>query len=257
MEAKKSSNYDYDAVIIGSGANGIAAAIYLQQRGLKTVIFEKSSTAGGATRTKEVTLPGFKHDIGSTVLPMAYSSPFFQQLPLKKYGLEWVFPDIPFAQTCENGKAIACYQNIENTAKQLCRDQEAYIKLMKPLVENWNDIGRDVLGPLGIPSHPFKFLKFGLKAFPSAKFLANALFKEKETKTFFYGAAAHSTLPLSNLASSSFGLVLMIMAHLNGWPFPKKGASSLISALLSYYHELSGDIILNTDIKQVSQQVGS
>lgn len=253
MKVRKPHTKKYDAVIIGSGPNGIAAAIHLQQQGLNTVIYEKSSIPGGATKTAEITLPGFKHDIGSTVLPMAYSSPFFQQLPLEKYGLEWIYPEIPFSQTLENGKAVACYKSIEKTAAQLGADKDRYSDFMKPLVENWDDIGEDVLGPLGIPSHPIKFLKFGLKAFPSAKFLANSLFKEDEAKALFYGAAAHSTLPLTNLFSSSFGMVLGLMAHLNGWPFPKQGAGKLIEALLDYYKDIGGELFLNAPIKEVSE----
>ena len=253
MEDSKPHLKKYDAVITGSGSNGIAAAIHLQQQGLSTVIYEKSSFPGGATKTAEITLPGFKHDIGSTVLPMAYSSPLFQQLPLEKYGLEWIYPEIPFSQTLENGKAVACYKGIEKTAAQLGTDKDRYSDFMKPLVENWDDIGEDVLGPLGIPSHPIKFLKFGLKAFPSAKFLANSLFKEDDAKALFYGAAAHSTLPLTNLFSSSFGIVLGLMAHLNGWPFPKQGAGKLIEALLDYYKDIGGEMFLNAPIKKVSE----
>src|SRR6056297_2943492 len=105
MTISKTASKKYDAVIVGSGSNGIAAAIYLQQQGLRTIIFEKSTLPGGATKTAEVTLPGFKHDLGSAVLPLAYSSPFFRELPLDKYGLEWIYPDIPFSQTLENGRA--------------------------------------------------------------------------------------------------------------------------------------------------------
>jgi len=253
MEDSKPHLKKYDAAIIGSGPNGIATAIYLQKKGLSTIIYEKSSVPGGAVKTAEITLPSFKHDTGATVLPMAYSSPFFQQLPLEKYGLEWIYPEIPFSQTLENGRALACYKSIEKTAAQLGRDKESYIHFMKPLVENWNDIREDVLGPLGIPSHPIKFLKFGLKAFPSAKFLTNTLFKEKEAKALFYGAAAHSTLPLTNLFSSSFGIVLGLMAHLNGWPFPKHGAGALIKALLDYYKDLGGELVLNTPINKVPE----
>jgi len=253
MTISKTASKKYDAVIVGSGSNGIAAAIYLQQQGLRTIIFEKSTLPGGATKTAEVTLPGFKHDLGSAVLPLAYSSPFFRELPLDKYGLEWIYPDIPFSQTLENGRAVACYKDLDDTAAQLGRDAKSYINLIKPLVEKWDDIGEDVLGPLGLPAAPIPFVQFGLKSIPSAKFLANLLFKEQETKSLFYGAAAHSTLPLTNLFSSSFGLVLSLMAHLNGWPFPKHGAGALVEALLSYYRDLGGEIILNSEITKVSE----
>lgn len=243
----------YDAVIVGSGPNGIAAAIYLQQEGLKTLLVEAKSEAGGATKTGELTLRDFKHDLGSAVLPMAYSSPFFRELPLEKYGLKWIFPTIPFAQTLENGEAVVCYKDVAATAKELGEDENAYRKLMQPLVGNWPKIANDVLSPLGIPSHPLKFLKFGKSALLSAKTLANLYFKNTKAKSLFYGAAAHSTLPLTNLASSSFGLVLTIMAHQNGWPFPEKGVSSLINALIAYYKDLGGEFILNKTITNSNQ----
>lgn len=243
----------YDAVIVGSGPNGLAAAIKLQIQGLKTIIFEKDAIPGGAVKSAELTLPGFVHDIGATVLPMAYSSPFFQQLPLKKYGLEWIYPEIAFSQVLENGEAVACYKSIEKTANQFGRDSENYINLMKPLVKNWEKIDKDILGPLGLPSHPIQFLKFGLRAIPSAKFLSNTVFKEEQTKALLYGAAAHSTLPLTNLVSSSFGIVLGVMAHLNSWPFPRNGAGKLVEALISYYEDIGGTLKLNAHIEQVSQ----
>ncbi|UAB84116.1 NAD(P)/FAD-dependent oxidoreductase [Zunongwangia sp. SCSIO 43204] len=239
----------YDAVIVGSGANGISAAIHLQQKGLKTLILEKNSDPGGATRSGQLTLPGYVHDIGSAVLPMSYSSPFFQTLPLEKYGLEWIFPEIAFAQTLENGEAVGCYRDISKTAANLGKDKEAYEDLMNPLVSNWAKIDEDILSPFGIPSHPLQFLKFGIKAILPAKTLVNHYFKEDKAKSLFYGAAAHSTLPLTNLASSSFGLVLSIMAHINGWPFPKHGASAIIKALLAYYEDLGGKIHCNYTVK--------
>ncbi|WBL27243.1 phytoene desaturase family protein [Zunongwangia sp. HGR-M22] len=244
---------DYDAVIIGSGPNGIAAAIYLQQKGLKTQLIEAKPQPGGATKTGELTLPGFQHDIGAAVLPMAYSSPFFEQLPLEKYGLKWIFPDIPFVQTLENGDAVACYKEVEKTAKGLEEDEVVYTKLMGTLVSDWPKIANDILGPLGIPSHPLKFINFGRYALLPAKTLANHYFKNSKSKSLFYGAAAHSTLPLTNLASASFGLVLTIMAHQNGWPFPEKGVSSLINALLAYYKDLGGELILNKTITSSKQ----
>lgn len=238
----------YDAVIIGSGANGIAAAIRLQQLGLKTLILEKNSEPGGATRSGQLTLPGYTHDIGSAILPMSYSSPFFKTLPLEKYGLKWIFPEVPFAQTLNNGEAVACYQDISKTAKNLGKDREAYQQFMRPLVENWPKIDSDILSPLSFPSHPIHFLKFGIKAILPAKTLVNYYFKQEKAKSLLYGAAAHSTLPLTNLASSSFGLVLSIMAHTNGWPFPQNGASAIIKALLAYYEDLGGQLIYNYNV---------
>ncbi|MGA8854120.1 MAG: NAD(P)/FAD-dependent oxidoreductase, partial [Christiangramia sp.] len=134
----------YDAIIIGSGSNGLAAAIYLQKKGLKTAIFEQASTPGGSTRTEELTLPGFKHDIGSAIHPMAYASPFFRELPLTEYGLKWIFPDIPYSHPLKNGEAIACYNSIEKTAAQLGKDKSSYKNLFESLKTDWPRLENDI-----------------------------------------------------------------------------------------------------------------
>lgn len=244
---------EFDVIITGSGSNGISAAIYLQQKGLKTAIYEQAATPGGATRTEELSLPGFKHDVGSAILPMGYASPFFRELPLANYGLEWIFPDIPYSHPFTDGTAYAAYKDIETTAGQLGEDEKAYTDLFSPLVENWNKLENDLLGPLGIPTHPIDFLKFGLKAIPSAKMLVNHYFKQEKTKIFFYGSAAHSTLPLTNVASASFGLVLTTMAHRYGWPFPKGGAQNFTNALLDYYKSLGGKLVLENNISHLEE----
>src|SRR5690606_4455524 len=244
---------EYDAIIIGSGSNGIAAAVYLQQQGVKTAIFEQASVPGGATRTQELTLPHFKHDVGSAILPMGYASPFFRNLPLADFGLEWIFPEIPYSHPFENGTAHACYQDIIKTAEQLGEDGETYIKIFEPIVKNWNKLENNLLGPLGFPDHPIDFMKFGLKALPSAKLLVDHSFKNEKSKIFFYGSAAHSTLPLTNIASASFGLVLTTMAHKYGWPFPKGGAQNFVNALLDYYKSLGGKLYLGKYINHLEE----
>lgn len=244
---------NYDAIIIGSGSNGIAAAVHLQKKGLKTAIFEQASIAGGATKTEEVTLPGFKHDIGSAILPLSYASPFFSTLPLKEHGLEWIFPDIPFSHPFPDGTALACYKDLKKTADQLGQDSEAYKKLFSSIVNKWDQIENDLLGPLHWPSHPLQLMKFGLRAFPSARSIVEHFFKEEKTKLLFYGAAAHSTIPLTSLASSSFGMVLTAMAHRYGWPFPKGGAGNFIKALISYYKSLGGKLFLDSPITGMKQ----
>ncbi|PRX44841.1 phytoene desaturase family protein [Salegentibacter salegens] len=243
----------YDAIIIGSGSNGISAAIYLQQKGLKTAIFEQAATPGGSTRTQELTLPGFKHDVGSAILPMGFGSPFLRSLPLEKHGLEWIFPEIPYAHPFADGTAHACYTDLRKTADQLGNDESSYLKLFDPLVKNWGKIENDLLGPLGIPDHPLDFMKFGMKALPSAKMLAKHYFKNEKSRIFFYGSAAHSTLPLDNLASASFGLVLNTMAHKYNWPFPKGGAQNFINSMMSYYTSIGGELQLEKNITQLRE----
>ncbi|TDN94948.1 phytoene dehydrogenase-like protein [Salegentibacter sp. 24] len=248
---------NYDAIIIGSGSNGISAAIYLQQQGLKTAIFEQASTPGGSTRTQELTLPGFKHDVGSAILPMGYGSPFLRSLPLKEHGLEWIFPEIPYSHPFGDGTAYACYTDINKTAAQLGIDESSYLKLFQPLISSWGKIENDLLGPLSIPQHPLDFIKFGIKALPSASMLARQYFKNEKSRIFFYGAAAHSTLPLDSMASASFGLVLSTMAHKFNWPFPKGGAQNLIKSMLSYYSSLGGELHLDRNITHLEELPGS
>ena len=244
----------YDGIIIGSGVNGLSAAIYLQQRGLKTIIYEGGSVPGGSTKTEALTLPGFLHDTGSAIHPMAFASPFLKTLPLEKYGLKWIFPEIPYAHPFLDGSALAAYADVSQTAAQLGVDQKAYNRIFDNLTKKWEGIAPDMLGPLTIPKHPIDFIEFGLKAMLSAERLSNHYFQDEKTKAFFYGASAHATLPLDAWASSAFGLVLSCMAHKYNWPFPEGGAQAIISALVSYYESLGGELVLNapvTDMRQV------
>ena len=241
----------FDAVIVGSGPNGLAAAIRLQQLGLSTAVFEQAPYAGGATRTEELTLPGFKHDVGSSIHPLALASPFFKTLPLKDHGLEWIHPEVAFAHPFWDGSALAAFQDIRKTATQLAEDQDRYLSLFEPLLKTWDQIGLDILSPLRFPKNPLEFASFGLKALLPARTLANLFFKKEKTKAFFYGAAAHSTLPLTNLASGSFGLVLFILAHKVGWPFPKSGAHKISEALISYYQSMGGQLFVDSPIRHI------
>ncbi|MCC8358862.1 phytoene desaturase family protein [Salinimicrobium sediminilitoris] len=241
----------YDAIVIGSGSNGIAAAIRLQEKGLKTAIFEQAAVPGGATKTQELTLPGFKHDVGSAIMPLGLASPFFKDLPLEQYGLEWIFPEIAYAHPFEDGTAYGCYKDINSTAAQLGEDEKAYLDLIGPLLDNWDKLGKDLLGPLGIPDHPMAFMKFGIKALPSAKIIVDKYFKNDRSKAFFYGSAAHSTLPMNTLASASFGLVLTTSAHKFNWPFPKGGAGNFVHALTEHYKSLGGEIFCDTWVEDI------
>lgn len=243
----------YDALIIGSGPNGLSAAIRLQQLGLSTLVYEQAASPGGATRTEELTLPGFKHDVGSAIHPLTLDSPFLKTLPLHEHGLEWIHPEISFAHPFADGSAYAVYRDIGKTAAQLGADEQRYKNLFEPLLQDWPKIDSAILGPLKIPEHPLPMVSFGIKAIMSAKSLADFYFLHEKTKAFFYGAAAHSTLPLSRLASASFGLVLFTLAHKLDWPFPKGGAVKITDALISYYKSLGGKLQLNTEVKNIGE----
>ncbi len=243
----------FDTIIIGSGPNGLSAAITLQRKGLKTAIYEQAAIPGGATRTAEITLPGYRHDLGSAIHPLAYASPAFSQWPLNQFGLEWIQPDIPYAHPFSDGSAYACYRQVDQTAEQLGLDQLKYIKLMTALLSDWQKIKTAVLRPLHWPAHPFALLRFGIKAIQPASWFVDRYFKNEKTKLFFYGAAAHSTLPLHFPASASFGLVLNLLAHDVGWPFPRGGADAIAKALVEYYLDLGGKLHLNSPVDNLKE----
>jgi phytoene dehydrogenase-like protein len=243
---------DYDAVIVGSGPNGLAAAILLQQNGLSVLLLEGKETTGGGLRSAELTLPGYVHDICSAIHPLAVASPFFKQLPLKDHGLEFIYPEIAAAHPFDNGAAAIVKKSIEETAKLLGEDERAYLDLIQPVVKDWPFIAPDILGPLHYPEHPFPFARFGLKAITPATKLAKR-FKTPEAKGLFAGMAAHAIQPLTNIATSATALVLMTLAHADGWPIPKGGSNQIAKALASYFISLGGKIETNIYIKSLEQ----
>lgn len=248
----KPEKRDYDAVIIGSGPNGLAAAILLQQHGLSVLLLEGKDKIGGGLRTEELTLPGFKHDVCSAIHPLAAGSPFFETLPLHEHGLEYIYPEIAAAHPFDNGTAAVLKKSIIETADLLGEDRDAYIKLMAHLVKSWPGLAADVLGPLTIPKHPVDLAVFGLDALTSSTHLAKR-FKTEEAKGLLAGMAAHSIQPLTNLTTSAIALVLMANGHLKGWPVPKGGSVKIAEALASYFVSIGGKIETNTYVTAFDQ----
>jgi phytoene dehydrogenase-like protein len=243
----------YDAVMVGSGPNGFAAAITLAQAGHKVALYEAKDTIGGGMRTKELTLPGFKHDVCSAIQPLGLASPFFRELPLEKFGLEWIQPDAPLAHPLDDG-AVVMEKSLEHTANSLDMDGKAYRQLFSSFVQNSDKLIKSFLAPLiRIPQHPFLMARFGLYALRSCNMLANQLFKTREAKALFAGLAAHSILPLNAPATASFGLVLGMLGHAVGWPIPKGGSQSIADALADYFKSLGGEIFTNHEIKSLNE----
>lgn len=242
----------YDAIVIGSGPNGLAAAITMQQEGLSVLLIEGKNSLGGGLRSAELTLSGFVHDICSAIHPLALGSPFFQTLPLADHGLSYIYPDIAAAHPFDDGTAAALGSSLEETASALGEDEQAYLKLMRPLVNDWPDIAADVLGPLSFPKHPLKLARFGLDALTSASFLARR-FNTQAAKGLWAGMAAHSIQPLTNLTTSAIGLVLMSAAHLKGWPIPAGGSKEIANALVSYFIALGGRIETGFYVRSLDQ----
>src|SRR5438067_768844 len=243
---------EYDAIVVGSGPNGLASAITMQKTGLSVLLVEAKGEIGGGLRSAEFTLPHFVHDVCSAIHPMAVGSPFFKKLPLEQHGLKYIYPAIAAAHPFDEGEAAVLYSSVEQTAKLLGDDELAYLKLMKPLVKLWPGIVTDVLGPLHFPKKPLDLFHFGLHAFTSATQLAKR-FSPKEGRGLWAGMAAHSIQPLSDLTTSATGLVLMTEGHLNGWPVIKGGSGALANALASCFIALGGTIETNFYVRSLHQ----
>ncbi|MBX3061440.1 MAG: NAD(P)/FAD-dependent oxidoreductase [Anaerolineae bacterium] len=241
----------YDAVIVGSGPNGLAAAIVLAQAGQRVLLLEAKDSIGGGMRTLELTLPGFQHDVCSSVHPLGVASPFFRTLPLDKYGLEWVFPEVEAAHPIDNYPAILIQRSVAATAEQFGRDSAAYRRLMTPLVTNYQKILDQFLGPLKLPYHPLIMAFFGAQALLPARLLAELAFHQPTSRAAFAGMAAHSIQPLENLITASFGLMLMMLAHAVGWPLARGGSQQLANALAAHLRSLGGEISTGLEVKSM------
>jgi phytoene dehydrogenase-like protein len=243
---------EYDAVVIGGGPNGLAAAITIQQQGLTVLVLEAASTVGGGMRSAELTLPGFVHDICSAIHPLAAGSPFFQDLPLKDFGLEYIYPDINAAHPLDSGAAPALFSDIHKTAGQLGADKDLYVEIFSQLTEQWPQLSRQLLGPLKFPSHPWQLASFGLKGLQPAFTFAKR-FKTPGARALFGGMAAHAIQPLSNYATAAFGLILTVAAHARGWPVAKGGSQSIANALSGYFQSIGGRIRTGTAVKSLKE----
>jgi phytoene dehydrogenase-like protein len=237
---------DYDAVVLGSGPNGLAAAITLARAGCSVLVCEANSTIGGGARSAELTLPGFLHDVCSAVHPLAAGSPFFKTLPLEKHGLTWIQPEIPLAHPLDDDLAACLHRDVDLTSEQLPGDSCAYRRLMKPLARNWEKLANEFLQPmLHLPRHPIALARFGIPAICPTTFLAKSLFRHEPARALFAGIAAHSFLPLEAPISSAFALVLGLAGHAVGWPIPRGGSQRIANALAAYLDELGGKIEVN------------
>jgi phytoene dehydrogenase-like protein len=233
----------YDAVVVGSGPNGLAAAITLAQAGLSVLVREGRETVGGGTRSAELTLPGFVHDVCSAVHPMAACSPFFATLPLAEHGLDFIHPPAPLAHPLDGGQAVMLETSLEATAAGLGADGDAYRRLIGRTVRDWELLSPTLLGPvLRVPEHPLALARFGLPAARSATGLASTAFSGEPARALFAGAAAHSILALEQRVSASFGLVMLALAHVGGWPIARGGSQRIADALVSYLRTLGGEV---------------
>lgn len=232
----------YDAVVVGAGPNGLSAAITLARAGKSVLVLEGSDRPGGGCRTAELTLPGFRHDVCSTIQSMASSSPFLAGLPLDQLGYEEITPPIPLAHALDGGRAVALRRSVEATAAGLGRDGTAYRRLVGPLNRHSRALFAEFLGPLRPPRHPLAMTLFGMRAVWPAAALARAVFRTEEARALFAGLSAHSIQPLTNPLTSAFGLMLALTAHASGWPVARGGSEAVTAALVRHLESLGGEV---------------
>jgi len=243
--------HSYDAVIVGAGPNGLAAAITLARAGRRVHVLEASERAGGGCRTAELTLPGFHHDICAAIHPMAVVSPFLRELPLSRYKLEWIQFPVPLAHPLPDGSAAVLHRSLDETARQLGDDGRSWRKLMQPFMNDPETLFSDILRPLRIPRHPFRMARFGLMALRSCRGMVQSRFKHSAARALFAGNAAHSFLPLDQATSASFGIVLGLTGHVVGWPCARGGSQRIIEALLAHLTELGGTVQTGVRVKSL------
>ncbi len=244
----------YDAVVVGSGPNGLAAAITLARAGLKVQVLEEKLTPGGGARTAELTLPGYLHDVCATVATTALVSPFMRSLPWEQYGVEWVQPEFPLAHPLDGGRAVIMHRSVEQTAAGLGQDSRAYQRIMAPLVRRWQDIMGEILGPLPLPPrHILAMANFGLWGMQPVSFLARSMFRGEAARALFAGLGAHSILPLDWLATSAFGLVMGMGVHAVGWPVVRGGTQRFADALVAMLGSLGGEVVLGQKVSTLKE----
>jgi phytoene dehydrogenase-like protein len=267
------SRASYDAIVIGSGPNGLAAAITVAQKGRSVIVLEAQPTLGGGARTAELTLPGFKHDLCSAIHPMAVASPFFRSLPLAEHGLEWIHPPAPLAHPLDDGTAamlerpVGQASSMPNASEQfsfpwqlslhatcatLGPDAVAYRRLMEPLLAANEALFEETLRPLRFPHHPLLLMAFGFRAIRSARALANSYFRGREAKALLAGLAGHAILPLDQTLSAAVAVMLGLAGHAVGWPLPRGGSQSITNALISYLKSLGGEVLADCRVDSLA-----
>ena len=241
-----------DAVVVGSGPNGLAAAIHLARSGRSVAVYEANHDIGGGTRTAELTLPGFQHDVCSAFHPMAAASPFFRTLPLAEHGLRLIHPGAPLAHPLDDGTAVMLERSVDETAKALGEDERAYRSLMSPFIGSWSDLYGEVLRPiLHIPRHPFLLARFGLTAIWPARMMVRR-FRGERAPALLAGIAAHSFLPLEHPLSASAALLLGSAGHAVGWPIARGGSRTIAKALASYLASLGGVVVADRRVQELT-----
>ncbi|MEL6347749.1 MAG: NAD(P)/FAD-dependent oxidoreductase [Myxococcota bacterium] len=245
---------EYDAIVIGSGPNGLAAAIALARQGARVLVIEGQTTPGGAMRTEALTLPGFRHDTGSACHPFGILSPFFRTLPLAQHGLQWLQSGVSYAHPLDDQPAVLSVDSVEETAVGLDdRDAAAYVRLVSPFLRDPHALIKDAMGPLRVPTDPLRFIRFGLRGLPPATTFARMWFSGPRGQALAAGCAAHSILPLETPLTSALTLLFLLAAHVEAWPVPAGGAGAITDALVRYFRSLGGHLKTGQRISDLNQ----
>jgi phytoene dehydrogenase-like protein len=239
-----------DALIVGAGPNGLSAAVALAREGLTVTVYEARSSIGGGSRTEELTLPGYRHDVCSAIHPTAVVSPFFRDLPLERHGLEWVRSPLALVHAFEDGRVARLHPDLDETARGLGEDGDAWLSLMRPLVENHDALFDSILRPVRIPRHPLLMARFGLRALRACSSTVRK-FRTVEARALFAGCAAHGVVPLEKPGTASFGLILALSAHVANWPAARGGSASIVEALAALLREMGGTIETGRPVRKM------
>jgi phytoene dehydrogenase-like protein len=242
-----------DAIVVGSGPNGLSAAITLAQAGWTVRVHEAASTPGGGMRTAELTLPGFRHDVCSACHPMGVLSPFLSTLPLEEHGLRWRSSDVSVAHPLDDRPAALLTGDVDATAAGLGADGAAYRRMLDPFVRDGEALFADALAPLGVPAHPLVLGRFGLEAWRSAVGLA-ARFADTPARALLAGCAAHATQPLDNPFTAAMTLMFLVAGHRRAWPVAEGGSQAIADAMVGVLASLGGEVVCDapvTDLREL------
>lgn len=251
-------NATHDVAVIGSGPNGLAAAIVAAQSGRRTILYEGNDTIGGGLRSAELTQPGFVHDVCSSVHPMGAASPFFRSLPLAQYGLEWITPPAAAAHPLDDGTSAMLWNDEKRTADELGVDRMRWHRRIGTIARDWNNLELDLLAPpVSFPTHPVSFARFGIQALLSVNGYAKLAFNTPQARALFAGCAAHSLIPFSYAGSAAIGIVMAAVAHARGWPVARGGSQSIANALAAHFKSLGGEIVTGMPITTHEQLGGA